>query len=213
MPFTIVLAKIVVFALGIMSIILHEVAHALVAFRLGDPTAAQQGRITLNPIKHIDPIFTILFPAVTFLASGGTIMFGGAKPVPINPYRFRNLRKGMMISAMAGPLTNMLIAVTCGVLLRLPFLADPLQFLFGTLGLLNVFLAVFNMIPVPPLDGSRLISYLLPREMAIQYEKLTPFGLPIVVLLVMSGATRHVFPIALKIMVFIGGDEWIHVLF
>ena len=177
----------VTIALVIYSIILHEIAHAYAAFRLGDPTAAMQGRLTLNPVKHIDPFGTILFPLMTYYAFG--IIFGGARPVPINPFNFRNPRKGMMISGIAGPLTNVAIALMFAGLHRLLLLAeayvsDLFLMIVFQVGLLNMVLVVFNMLPIPPLDGSRVVSYFLPRDLQNSYDKLERFGLFLVLAVV-----------------------------
>ncbi len=175
----------VVIALVIYSIILHEIAHAYAAFRLGDPTAAMQGRLTLNPIKHIDPFGTILFPLMTYYAFG--IIFGSAKPVPINPYNFRNPRKGMMVSGLAGPLVNLAIALLCAGLIRLlvllPWVSTRFLLIFASVGMMNMLLLVFNMLPVPPLDGSRVLSYFLPRHLQDSYDRLERFGLVLVLVM------------------------------
>lgn len=188
-------------ALAIYSIVLHEVAHALAAFLLGDPTAKLRGRLTLNPIKHIDPFFTIIMPLILYLTAG--FVFGGAKPVPVNPYLFKKMRKGMAITGMAGPAMNLLIMLTCVLVARLlrllvesDFLAGPLlvfYWIFVGVGFWNMILMVFNMLPIPPLDGSRLLYYLLPRDLAAQVEKLERFGLLIVMIAVMTGVLRPVF--------------------
>jgi Zn-dependent protease len=189
------LAKAVALALGIMSIVLHEVAHGFVAFRLGDPTAYLKGRLTLNPVKHIDPFMTVIMPIILFIGSGGTFIFGGAKPVPVNPYRFRNARKGLMLTGIAGPATNILLALTAAVLLR-PFVVifglegwqvstNPLLYIVYFTGMWNILIAVFNMLPIPPLDGSRVMMYLLPRELAYRYEKLEQFGLVLVLVVLL----------------------------
>ncbi|MHC4250389.1 MAG: site-2 protease family protein, partial [Planctomycetota bacterium] len=182
------LALAVAIALVIYSIILHEIAHAYAAFRLGDPTAAMRGRLTLNPVKHIDPFGTILFPLMTYYAL--RIIFGGAKPVPINPYNFRNPRKGMMISSIAGPLTNIAIALLFAGLHRLLLLAegyvsDLFLFIAFKVGFLNTVLVVFNLLPIPPLDGSRVVSYFLPRNLRESYDKLERFGLFLVLAVVL----------------------------
>lgn len=208
----IVLAKVVSLALGIISIAMHEAAHAYAAFRLGDPTAAMHGRVSLNPARHIDPIWTILMPIITFFGSGGKFIFGGAKPVPINPFNFRNPRKGMMLSGLAGPAVNLLIAVTCAVLLRLPVLSEPMQYVLARVGLWNMALLVFNMVPVPPLDGSRLVAWLLPRELASKYMRLEQFGMLLVVMVLVSRVLDPVFLWALRGFVTLAGDSWVGVL-
>jgi len=208
----IILAKIVALALGIASIAMHEAAHAFAAFRLGDPTAAMQGRVSLNPLRHIDPLWTVVLPLVTYFGSRGAFIFGGAKPVPINAFNFENPRKGMMLSGLAGPAVNLLIALTCGALLRLPFLAEPVQYVLARVGLWNLVLLVFNMVPVPPLDGSRLVAWLLPRELAYRYMRLEQFGILLVVVLMMTDILDPAFSAALRAFVAVAGDSWVSVL-
>ena len=161
------------------AIVLHEVAHGYMALRLGDPTARDLGRLTLNPLAHIDPIGTILVPII--LAILGAPLFGWAKPVPINPRNFRNPFRGMLFVALAGPGTNIALALGTALIGRLLLLMVPqslntasasfgmnlLISLFTLLGyfvILNLFLAGLNLIPIPPLDGSRVLTYFLPTE-------------------------------------------------
>ncbi|MHC4198522.1 MAG: site-2 protease family protein [Planctomycetota bacterium] len=177
------LAIAVALGLVIYSIILHEIAHAYAANLMGDPTAAMLGRLTLNPIKHIDPFSTILVPMMTYIYMG--FIFGGAKPVPINPYNFRNRAKGMMLSGIAGPAVNLVIMLVFGLLHRLFLLthgvvSDALVAIVGLVGWLNMVLLVFNMLPVPPLDGSRVVSYFLPPDLRQSYNSLERYGLFIV---------------------------------
>jgi Zn-dependent protease len=164
----------------VLSLTVHEWAHAYSAFRLGDDTAARMGRLTLNPIPHIDPIGTLLLPMLG-------VPFGWAKPVPVNPTRFDrkvNMTTGMMITASAGPLSNVVLAIGCvltfGVLLRLaPGFVGSEQSVSTLLmrGFqINVALAVFNMLPVPPLDGSRVADGLMPRRLRPAWEKFASFG-------------------------------------
>jgi len=194
----------------IYSIVLHEVAHGYAAYRLGDPTAAMQGRLTLNPLKHIDPFQTILVPAMILLLSNGRFLFGGAKPIPINPYRFRHMGKGMLITGIAGPIVNLTIMVGCALLLR--FLL-----LFGTffspvvlkvvlrVGFWNMILLVFNMVPIPPLDGSRVLRYFLPREAQRSYDAIEPYGLIIVMIVVFTGYLHPLFEFGEKAYRLIAG--------
>ena len=161
------------------AIVLHEVAHGYMALRLGDPTARDLGRLTLNPLAHIDPIGTILVPLL--LAILRAPLFGWAKPVPINPRNFRNPFRGMLFVALAGPGTNIALALATSVVGRLLLLMVPqvsygaapsfgmnlLSALFTLLGyfvIFNLFLAALNLIPIPPLDGSRVLTYFLPTE-------------------------------------------------
>jgi Zn-dependent protease len=163
-----------IFAIAIlmMSVILHEVSHGYVAYILGDSTAKYAGRLSLNPLKHLDIFGSILLPAFTYLTGG--FIIGWAKPVPFNPYNLRNQKWGPAIVAAAGPLTNLLIVAIFGIALQLSGVISVLPVSFFQLAILIVFvnlqLAILNLVPIPPLDGSRLISALLPlRWQRIQY--------------------------------------------
>ena len=190
------------------SVIIHECAHAIAAYKLGDPTAHSLGRITLNPIKHIDPVWTIIVPLITYF--GGGFIFGGAKPVPINPYNFRNPDKGMMISSLAGPLSNFSLAILgfLGFFLSVKILPLTGSFLhFNMLFcmqiiIINILLGIFNLIPIPPLDGSRVLRYLLPWHMKETLDRIEPFGIIIVIVFVMSGGTIFIGRI-------LNGIEWL----
>lgn len=160
----------------IFSAILHEVAHGFVADRLGDPTARLMGRLTLNPLKHIDPVMSIILPAL-LLFSGSPILFGAAKPVPIDPFNLKEGRKDVALVSLAGPLTNMLLAVVASFLMRIFLFND---FLFPILKLIvdiNLLLAIFNLIPIPPLDGSKVFSMLLPEDSANAYLSIGSMGM------------------------------------
>jgi Zn-dependent protease len=163
---------IVELAILIYSVILHEIAHGFVADRLGDPTARLHKRLTLNPISHIDLVMTILLPAF-LLFTGAPFLFGGAKPVPIDPFNFRDVKKDTALTALAGPATNLLIAAFFAILIRLlPIFVINEQFLSLLIQLLtqatvlNISLAIFNLLPVPPLDGSKVLAGVLPDEFA-----------------------------------------------
>ena len=170
----------------VFSIVLHEVAHGWVARREGDPTAAMLGRITLNPIPHIDPIGSILVPALLLLTSSGFI-FGWAKPVPVNIGRLRRQRRDYVLVAAAGPASNLLLALGASVGLSLltvspmtldePNVSAPIAALLGQALRLNVLLAVFNMLPIPPLDGGNVLGGLLPHAIEARYDALIrPYG-------------------------------------
>ncbi|MFT7484404.1 MAG: Zn-dependent protease [Candidatus Paceibacteria bacterium] len=168
----------------ILSLGIHEASHAFAAWRCGDSTAKDMGRMTLDPIPHIDPIMTILVPAVMFMTTG--MMFGGAKPVPVSYHRLRNPLRDMMIVALAGPVSNFLLAI----LFLAVWKVLVFQFDFGVKEIAvqvmaasvrwNLLLAAFNMIPVPPLDGSRVMTWLLPPSMREGYNSLERFGILLV---------------------------------
>ena len=179
----------------LIAITFHEAAHGYAAYRLGDPTAKQMGRLTLNPIPHIDPIGTVIMPAMLLILSGGRFMFGYAKPVPINPYNFKNPRRDMALSALAGPLTNIILAVISIILIRfigpaartfpsaVGTVITPILYMLISSAALNIVLAVFNMIPIPPLDGGRVAVGFLPYKAAEALSRLEPYGMMIVILL------------------------------
>ncbi len=176
------------------AIIVHEVAHGWVAKRLGDPTAQRLGRLTLNPIKHIDPIGTILVPAVLLLLHTGFI-FGWAKPVPITWENLRHPKRDMAIVAAAGPAANLLMALFWGLVVKIGTLlppaalwvSKPLQFM-GLGGIaVNVLLMVFNLLPLPPLDGGRVAVGLLPGRWAWRLSRLEPYGFMILLALMLTG--------------------------
>lgn len=187
--------KIAVWALPlIFAITLHEVAHGFVASLLGDQTAKLSGRLTINPVKHIDPIGTILIPFVMLLVSN--FIFGWAKPVPVDPRNLRNPRRDMAFVALAGPVSNLLMALFWGLVARLGILADqggsswsgvPLVYMGGAGITINVVLAVLNLIPLPPLDGGKILEAVLPRRAAYSVSLVEPYGFYILILLMMTG--------------------------
>lgn len=166
----------------IMSAILHEIMHGWVANKLGDPTARLLGRLTLNPIPHIDPIMSVLVPFLLVI-SGSPIIFGAAKPVPVNPMNLRDGRKDMALVALAGPATNLVIALIAAGLAHLFFQIEILYLLFAMITLYNLMLGFINLIPIPPLDGSKVFSILLPDELARTYMSIERFGFIIVFML------------------------------
>jgi Zn-dependent protease len=194
--------KIAVMALPlIFAIVFHEVAHGWVANKLGDPTARDMGRLTLNPIPHIDLIGTIIMPLMLFLLTDGRMLFGYAKPVPIDPRYFKDPKKGMALSSIAGPGVNIAMAVIFSFLLRVVMVglegkvpepawgwfATPITLMLGYGVIINVVLAVLNLIPIPPLDGSRIVYWLLPDKLAGAYYQLERYGMIILMLLIFTG--------------------------
>jgi len=168
------------------SVVVHEVAHGYVALLNGDPTARMLGRITLNPVPHIDPIGTILVPLLLLISHAG-IIFGWARPVPVNPLNYRNYRWGEFAVSAAGPVSNLALAALFSVVLRLG-LANPGLTQLAYFGVsINIFLALFNLIPIPPLDGSHILAILLPRELARLYAYLQPVGFILILILFYTG--------------------------
>jgi Zn-dependent protease len=188
----------------VFSLVAHEYAHAATALRQGDDTAYALGRVTLNPLPHIDLWLTILLPALLLWQTSGRFVFGGAKPVPITPSRFRNLRRGDIVVSSAGVLTNLMLSVVCAVLFVLlsylaPIFPDALGVLDAAQRMmmwgirLNLVLCFFNLIPIPPLDGSKLFYYLLPEGLGRRYRSLDRFGfLPLLALMLFFPAALNV---------------------
>ncbi|HIE00548.1 MAG TPA: site-2 protease family protein [Thiotrichaceae bacterium] len=187
------LQQISIWALPILfAITAHEAAHAWVAFKLGDSTAYREGRVTLNPIKHIDLIGTVILPLLMVVISG--FVFGWAKPVPVNFRQLRQPRRDMALVALAGPGANLLMAIFWVIVAKLGFFltAEFEQAIFlvymGSAGILiNLILMILNLLPILPLDGGRVLHSALPRELAISFGRLEPFGLIILVILLVTG--------------------------
>ena len=216
-----ILSLVAVFA----AIVLHEVAHGYVAYRLGDPTAKVNGRLSLNPLAHIDIVGTILVPVFLVIVHS-PFLIGWAKPVPINPSYFRNPFKGMLYVALAGPAMNVILALTTVVVGRVALLAFSPSYLvyatgfganlvhaiFFTLGMFviyNVILAVFNLIPIPPLDGSRILTYFLPpkgRKIMLAMER---YGFIILIAIIYLGGLRGLFGLMNGIWSSLLGSRWL----
>ncbi|WP_136795600.1 site-2 protease family protein [Desulfosediminicola ganghwensis] len=179
----------------LLALTLHEVAHGLTAYRLGDPTARNAGRLTLNPLKHLDPLGTLIF----FIAN-----FGWAKPVPVNPLYFRNVKQGMLLVALAGPATNLVLAVASAIILKVLLAAGvagnpsiigaiyPLMQMLAASVWINLVLCVLNLLPIPPLDGSKILAGILPNELASSYMKVERYGFIILLVLLFSGLLSKV---------------------
>lgn len=181
------------------AIIVHEFAHGWAALRLGDTTAKAMGRLSLNPIKHIDPVGSILLPGALLLLQTGFI-FGWAKPVPVNGARLKNPRRDMMLVALAGPFSNLLMLLFWAFLFKTGMLIDggasTLGFVMMHMGAAGVFinaiLMMLNLLPIPPLDGSRVVEGLLPYKLAVKYNSVGRFGMPILMVLMLSGLLGQV---------------------
>ena len=179
----------------VIAVIIHEYSHGWIALRLGDDTALKSGRLSLNPLVHIDPVGTVLLPLL--LLAVGFIPFGWAKPVPINPYNFNDQKKDVALVSFAGPVANLILATIAALLLRLGGVIPSKTILLGAtqeisnpfinflfyLILVNLFLGFFNLIPIPPLDGSKILSAYLPRNINWKYKKIAPYGILIIFIL------------------------------
>ena len=192
MPFNEIIQTVLVYALPVLfSITLHEAAHGWVAHRLGDNTAYLQGRVTLNPIVHIDPIGTILMPLVLYVATSGTFLFGYAKPVPVRFGALRHPKRDMVWVALAGPMANFIQALAWAVVVLVLAIAsvdEPFFVKVAQAGVLcNVVMMVFNLFPLPPLDGGRIVTGLLPTRQAMAFSRIEPWGFFIVMALVVAG--------------------------
>lgn len=175
----------------IFSAILHEVAHGFVADKLGDPTARLMGRLTLNPQKHLDLWMSIVLPLLMFISTQGRFFLAAAKPVPVDPFNLKEGRKDLGIVSLAGPLTNILIAVVAGVLFKISKI-DLLQ----NVVYINFLLAIFNLLPIPPLDGSKVFALLLPEKEANAYLSLGSIGFFIIFFLLLSGNLYFIFDLS-----------------
>ena len=181
------------------SVIAHEYAHGYAALKQGDTTALSLGRLTWNPIKHIDPFMTILLPALLYYTTRGAVVLGGAKPVPVNPRNYRNFKRGDIIVSLAGVFVNFLLAIASMVLfVGLGLLGRVAPNAENTLAIvqammfqalrLNLVLLAFNLIPIPPLDGSHVMKYLLPPSWSLRYQQFGRYGIVILVLLLGFGS-------------------------
>lgn len=185
----------IAFIVLLFSLTIHEMAHAWTADRLGDPTARLRGRVSLNPLVHADPIGTVLFPLLALIS--GFPLIGWAKPVPVDVRNLRRGRRDFVLVAAAGPSSNLVMAVAAAILLQLtpvtpvtlgePNVTAPLASLFSLAMQINVLLAIFNMIPIPPLDGGNVLSGLLPEWLAIVFNRIRPYGFLLLYVLMFAG--------------------------
>ena len=186
----------------LLSISMHESAHAYVAYKMGDPTAKYLGRVTLNPLKHIDLWGTIIIPGILILLRS-PFVFGWAKPVPVNPNNFYNRKKGEILTSIAGPLSNFLLAIVAGLILRFTYKIgnQPLNMLLSILFILNMFLALFNLIPIPPLDGSHVLENLLSYRARLIYDRILPYSF--ILILLVWWIFSPLFPLLINLFAYI----------
>ncbi len=192
------------------SITFHEFAHGLVAYYLGDPTPKIAGRLTMNPLKHIDLMGTVIVPFFLIVLTQGQFAFGYAKPVPINPYNFKNFKKDIMWVGIAGPLSNFIIAVGISIILKInlpSIIKNSLQ--YGVI--INLILFIFNLIPIPPLDGSRIVTAFLSYKSAYRYLKMETLGFIIIIFLILNGFIRWFIIPILRVLIGILGVEGISI--
>jgi len=185
-------SSVVMFACFVPAIVVHEVSHGYVAYKLGDPTAKSLGRLSLNPIRHIDPFGTVILPLMLMLAGGP--VFGYAKPVPYNPAYFKDVRKGELLTGLAGPASNLAMgtvgAIVCNLLLLPGFLTGEAAYWVLAVcfyfTIVNFFLMFFNLLPIPPLDGSSIIAPFLSDKALVQYYSIQRYALPVLMILLIA---------------------------
>jgi Zn-dependent protease len=188
--FSLLFSFLLSFGLLIIAMSVHEYAHGWVAYKLGDNTAKYSGRLTLNPLAHIDFVWTFLMPLFLFISTGGRFVFGAAKPVPINYRALNNPKRDIIWIGLSGPLANFIFAFVLSILVRLVHL--PINFLIINLIAINVVLGVFNLIPIPPLDGSRILMGMLPEPLTLRYAGIESFGFIILILFLWMGVFNQI---------------------
>ena len=193
----------------ILSIVVHEFSHGWMANHLGDPTAKHMGRLTLNPIPHIDLMGSIIIPLLLLISNTGFII-GWAKPVPYNPYNLRDQKNGEMLVALAGPASNLLLALIFGIIIRILLIQgvainSSIVIFFGIIVLYNILLAIFNLVPIPPLDGSKILFHFLPYSMHSVRETMERNGILFLLLFIFFGF-RLIIPVMLYLFVLVTGS-------
>ncbi|MCX5706634.1 MAG: site-2 protease family protein [Candidatus Omnitrophica bacterium] len=184
------------FGLLIIAMSIHEFAHGWVAYRLGDTTAKYAGRLTLNPLAHIDPFWTLILPLFLFISSGGKFVFGAAKPVPINYLALKNPKRDIIWIGVSGPAANFILASLLAIVINTAHLPIFFASILLNLIVINIILGIFNLIPIPPLDGSRILMGLLPESLASGYSSIEPYSFIILLALIWMGAfDRIVWPL------------------